>query len=356
VIKNLLRHRKAIILLLSIVLVLISDYPILVLADIHVSNTTGSTGFKVSNEPSYFYLQINGTGPNYFYPVAYVNVSCSNPYANEIGTFECYMSLDNSSWTDIPFSTVPKIVELGDIQLNSLSTKIYVKCYFPPQSVQNQTASAQTIEQSFRASVNIDAPYTFQTAIITTLLDIALFSFFLQILDFLFDRNTKNKHQNNQTEGSEMSKVEENKGELEKLIDWEQNKQLFWAVVLLTATLGLAGVLVIDSLLTSTKVFVIVLGLALMVVLDVSFYRIATSLVNLRRYIARIGKISKLYKKELEDNAVLKGMYDWFVNTTDKEDPRLRTLRVAFIMILADVFILVYVGLVFLRILGYSIF
>lgn len=153
-----------------------------------------------------------------------------------------------------------------------------------------------------------------------------------------------------------MSEDEKEKGELEKLIDWEQNKQLTWAVVLLTATLGLAGLLVIDSPSTYTRVFVITLGLTLMGILDMSFYRLASSLVNLRRYIERIGKISKLYHNELENNAILKGLYGWFVDTSVKYKPRLITWRVVLIIVLANLFILLYVCLILLKILGYSNF
>jgi hypothetical protein len=148
----------------------------------------------------------------------------------------------------------------------------------------------------------------------------------------------------------------ERKNDLEKLIDWEQNKQLTWAVVLLTATLGLAGILVIDSLSTSTRVFVIVLGLTLMSVLDFSFYRLATSLVNLRRYVERIGKISELYKEELVTKAIFKSLYGWFVDTADKDKPRLITWRVVLIIVLADLFILLYVCLILLKTLGYANF
>lgn len=130
---------------------------------------------------------------------------------------------------------------------------------------------------------------------------------------------------------------------MEKLIDWEQNTQLTWAVVLLTATLGLAGILVIDSLSTSIRVFVIILSLTLMAVIDMSFYRLATSLVNLRRYIELIGEISKLYKEELEEKALFEWLYLWFVDTTIRYKPRLRTLRVSLIIGLADLFILSYV-------------
>jgi len=149
-----------------------------------------------------------------------------------------------------------------------------------------------------------------------------------------------------------MSEKEKEKGELEKLIDWEQNKQLTWAVVLLTATLGLAELLVIVSPSTNTRFFVITLGLPLIVVLDVSFYRLATSLVNLRRYIERIGQISELYEEELVTNAILKRLYGGFVDTAVKYKPRLIKWRVVLIAVLVDLFILLHIGLIFLKVVN----
>jgi hypothetical protein len=149
-----------------------------------------------------------------------------------------------------------------------------------------------------------------------------------------------------------MSENEKEKGEWEKLIDWEQNKQLTWAVVLLTATLGLAGILFTNSFSTITRAFVIVLGLTLMLVLDLSFYRLATTLVNLRRYVERIGQISELYRKELlgtkdkeellKQKDILERLYDWFVDASVKYKPRLITWRAVLIIVLADFFILSY--------------
>lgn len=150
-----------------------------------------------------------------------------------------------------------------------------------------------------------------------------------------------------------MSENDKEKGEWEKLIDWEQNKQLTWAVVLLTATLGLAGILFTNSLSTVTRAFIIVLGLTLMLVLDLSFYRLATTLVNLRRYIERIGQISELYKEELletNEKDVYKKLYDWFVDTSVKYKPRLITWRVVLIIVLADFFILSYMFMMILPI------
>lgn len=98
------------------------------------------------------------------------------------------MSTDNSTWVNVPLSKdTQKLVEIGDVQLNSFSVRIYVQYFLPPQANLNQTVagSVQTIQDSFAGRINIQAPYTPQTDVIIFLVTIALISFWLQILDFL---------------------------------------------------------------------------------------------------------------------------------------------------------------------------
>jgi hypothetical protein len=143
----------------------------------------------------------------------------------------------------------------------------------------------------------------------------------------------------------------EKKNDLEKLIDWEQNKQLTWAVVLLTAALGLGGLFVGNSFSMGKEAFVIILSLVLMLVLDLSFYRLVTSLVFLRKYIEWIGQISDLFNQELVKNAVFSRLYGWFVETAGKDDFHLKKWRVILILGLVDAFIVAYLVLMTLRFL-----
>ena len=189
--KYMIKHRRAVILLLTIVLVIISDIILFHTGDINATDpSVFSTTFTVSNTTSYFYFQANTSGPSYFFSAGKVYQSISNPYANEIGIFNVYMSTDNSSWVAIPFSNTEKLVEIGEVQLNSFSIKIYVKYFFPPQPVVNETVSVKTIEESFIGKTIIKIPYTPQTDIIIFLVTVAMFSFILQILDFLFKPTT----------------------------------------------------------------------------------------------------------------------------------------------------------------------
>lgn len=130
---------------------------------------------------------------------------------------------------------------------------------------------------------------------------------------------------------------EEKQRQLEKLIDWELTKQLTWAVVFLTTILGLMALLASRLLeqwinfskfpmttINLTKApFVIIFLLLLIFGVNLSFYRLAASLVNLRNYTERLT--SKLYHQELIEKAILKWFYGWFVKKKDKKDFSLRT-------------------------------
>jgi len=141
---------------------------------------------------------------------------------------------------------------------------------------------------------------------------------------------------------------EEKQKELEKLIDWELNKQLIWAVVFLTTILGLLVLLArgllkqwIDfskfPLITMNLVktpFVIIFFLLLIFGVDLSFYRLATSLVKLRKWIEMLP--SELIRRELIEKAILKWLYEPFVEKTGKNCFSLRTWFVWLLIVLGD--------------------
>jgi len=141
---------------------------------------------------------------------------------------------------------------------------------------------------------------------------------------------------------------EERQRQLEKLIDWELSKQLTWAVVFLTTILGLlaffaSGLLRqwIDfsesSLITMNLVkapFVIIFFLLLIFGVDLSFYRLVTSLVRLRNWIEMLP--SELARQELIGKVVLRWFYGLFVERTDKNRFSLRTWFVLLLIVLGD--------------------
>ena len=76
----------------------------------------------------------------YFDSVGEVYVYMSSPYASYWNTFNVWMSLDNSSWTIVPFleSTTnnrTQMANLGLISLGNPQLTIYLKYYIPPQTI-----------------------------------------------------------------------------------------------------------------------------------------------------------------------------------------------------------------------------
>jgi hypothetical protein len=145
---------------------------------------------------------------------------------------------------------------------------------------------------------------------------------------------------------------EEKQKRLEKLIDWELNKQLTWAVVFLTTILGLLALFAsgllkkwIDfskfPLITLNLVktpFVIIFFLLLIFGVDLSFYRLAASLVKLRNWAEILP--SELIRRELIEKAILKRLYEPFVERTDKNCFSLRTWFVWLLIVLGDLLLI----------------
>jgi ABC-type transport system involved in multi-copper enzyme maturation permease subunit len=142
------------------------------------------------------------------------------------------------------------------------------------------------------------------------------------------------------------------KPDLEKLMDWEQTAQLTWAVVLLTATLGVAGLLIGYSFAKGTLLFVIILALWLMVVIDVSVYRVFVSVAMLLTYTEQLKVYSTTFKKEMVDTLFTK-RYRWFLSSTEEKIEQntyrryfLRKGRTVLLMVPVDSFIIAYIGIV----------
>jgi len=175
---------------------------------IKVTNVTGFS-FAPSNDASYTSIVVNTSGPNYFFPDANLYAYITNPYAKYVENFTVYESTDNSTWVQIPISDNPNIfTKIGTVPLNGFSTTIYYKIYFPIQNLlvlQNQTLSFYQFGESFVNGYLLNPLPTPQTTVIFILLIIAVFSFVLQIVDFLFRNEAK-------TDSS--TKIKQNKLEL----------------------------------------------------------------------------------------------------------------------------------------------
>jgi hypothetical protein len=138
---------------------------------------------------------------------------------------------------------------------------------------------------------------------------------------------------------------EERQRELEKLIDWEVDKQLTWAVVLLTGFLGLiaiSGSKMMNGLLDFSNLYVslfkwsvfMVIELMLFSVVDFSFWRLASSLAFSRNIIENLP--SELQKHWLIDKALFKWFYGIFVKQIGKHEFSVNSVRVLLMIIVGD--------------------
>jgi len=145
---------------------------------------------------------------------------------------------------------------------------------------------------------------------------------------------------------------EEKQRQLEKLIDWELSKQLTWTVVFLTTILGLIALLAssllkqwIDfskfpliSINLAKTPFVIVFFHFLVFGVNLSFYRLATSLVRLRNWTEMLT--SELARQELREKVVLREFYELFAQRTDKNRFSLRTWFIGLLILLGDLLLI----------------
>lgn len=145
----------------------------------------------------------------------------------------------------------------------------------------------------------------------------------------------------------------EKQRQLEKLIDWELNKQLTWAVVFLTTILGLVALLAsgllrqwIDfssfPLITLNLVktpYVVIFFLLLIFGVDMSFYRLATTAYTLRNLVEMLP--SELQRKELKERRTILGWFcEQLIKRTDKNRFSLRTWLVWLLIVLGDMLLI----------------
>jgi hypothetical protein len=154
--------------------------------------------FHESTEPYYFTMKTYYAGPNYLFPYASVAFAVINQYNDEISGFYFYISLDNSSWVEIPLTkplNIPPdpfggpsaiLTDVGIIPLNGFSNVIYAKCIFPPQGFDNATQTR--IMNSFQGYVYISSVWIPQSVATVILVSVALLSFIIQILDFWVEK------------------------------------------------------------------------------------------------------------------------------------------------------------------------
>jgi len=158
------------------------------------------SGFSLGpeNNPSYSTDVLSIYGPNYFFPYAEASTYITTPYANYMENFTIYESVDNSTWVQVPVSDTIHYTKIGVVSLNDVNIKIYEKVYFQWDNitVENRTVTINDFADSLDGRFQFNPLPTPQTLVIFTLLMIGVFSFVLQIMDFLY----RNKPETESTE------------------------------------------------------------------------------------------------------------------------------------------------------------
>jgi hypothetical protein len=136
---------------------------------------------------------------------------------------------------------------------------------------------------------------------------------------------------------------------LEKLIDWEVNKQLTWAVVFLTTLIGLVSILGTGLLKnfvvfpcfplimnTLAKISLAIIYFALLIFgFDMSFYRLVCSLATCRSFVEMMP--SDFQKKRIKEKAMYKGFYKIFVKEKFENEFSIRGEVLWTLAILGDI-------------------
>lgn len=125
---------------ITLILSIVATFVLQYVEGTQIERLTYTTTITVSNETTFGSPFKAFVKKDYFDSVGEVYVYMSSPYANYWNTFNVWMSLDNSSWTPVPFlesatNNLTQMANLGLINLGNPQLTIYVKYYVPPQTI-----------------------------------------------------------------------------------------------------------------------------------------------------------------------------------------------------------------------------
>ncbi len=150
-------------------------------------NTITPAHFDYSNNPTFSSNTVITNGPSYFFPNAYASFSVTNPYAKYMDNFTYYISIDNVTWVQVPIVNTTSYTTIEKVPLSGFNFTLYQKIDFRTQDFfsLNQTIPMDKIINSFNNTLTLSPIPTPESIVISILLVIAVFSFILQIIDFL---------------------------------------------------------------------------------------------------------------------------------------------------------------------------
>ena len=122
------------------ILSLVTTFTLQYVEGTRVEQLTFTTTITISNETRYGSPCKAFVEKGWFDSVGEIYVYMSSPYASYWNIFNVWMSIDNSSWTSVPFlesdtNNLTQMASLGFINLDNPQLTIYVKYYIPPQTL-----------------------------------------------------------------------------------------------------------------------------------------------------------------------------------------------------------------------------
>ena len=122
------------------ILSLVTTFTLQYVESTRIEQLTFTTTITISNETRYSSPCKAFVEKGWFDSVGEVYVYLSSPYASYWKIFNVWMSLDNSTWTPVPFlesdtNNLTQMASLGFINLGNPQLTIYVKYYIPPQTL-----------------------------------------------------------------------------------------------------------------------------------------------------------------------------------------------------------------------------
>ena len=162
-----------------------------------IEELTSTTTITISNETTFGSPSKAFVKKGYFDSVGEVYVYMSSPYANYWNTFNVWMSLDNSSWTIVPFlnSTTnnrTQMANLGLINLGNPELTIYIKSYIPPQTIFLPPNVTKEDASIFKSNVSVKRQATPADTTQWIVVFFAVFAFIEGILVLLFPSKNSN--------------------------------------------------------------------------------------------------------------------------------------------------------------------
>lgn len=156
-----------------------------------IEQLTFTTTITISNETRYGSPCKAFVKKGWFDSVGEVYVYMSSPYAIYWNTFNIWMSLDNSSWTPVPFlesdtDNLTQMASLGFINLGNPQLTIYLKYYIPPQTILLPSGVTKEDASILKSNVLIKKRATPADRMQWITIFFAVFAFIGYILNSLF--------------------------------------------------------------------------------------------------------------------------------------------------------------------------